>query len=527
MPIALSKLPRWGPVLAAALAGSIAVLAFAPFSLWPLAVLAVAAFCQALDGRSRIGGFLAGWGFGLGLLGFGVFWIRISLNEFGNMPPLVAHALTLVFILAMGLYYGLAGWLVRALSGVGSATTPQDPPPQDPSPGRAGLAGPLLILPGVWVLMEWLRGWLFTGFPWLALGYTQVDAPLGGLAPVAGVYGLSLAVALSGGLLWVAVRPPGRGRWLALAGLVALWSAAAGLRLVEWTRPDGAPLRASVIQANIQPSMKWDPEALVPVLEAHLELTRERLDLIAERLDGDVIVWPETAVPAFLDEVREGLIDPMTRTAREEGTAIVLGIPYREQDTGRYYNGLLSIGAAEDLYAKRHLVPFGEFMPFNAWLGPLVRMFEVPMSDFSRGGPGASLLDVNGLQVGASICYEDAFAEEVIQALPAAAYLINVSNDAWFGNSLAPYQHLEIARMRALEAGRPLVRATNTGVSAVLDHHGVVLGSIPLFERAGLTVEIQPRAGATPFVLVGNWLAIGLALAMAAVGALIARHPRG
>jgi len=516
MPIASSQLPRWGLVLVAALAGSVAVLAFAPFSLWPLAILAVAGFCQALEGRPRGEGFLAGWGFGLGLLGFGVFWIRISLNEFGNMPPLVAHVLTLVFILAMAIYYGLAGWLVRALAGAGPGRTEKGKSP--------GPAGPLLILPGVWVLLEWLRGWLFTGFPWLALGYTQVDGPLGGLAPLVGVYGVSLAVALSGGLVWVAVRTPGATRWLALAALAALASAGAGLRLVEWTWPVGEPLRASVVQANIQPSMKWDPEALVPVIEAHLELTRERLDLAEEGLASDLIVWPETAVPAFLDEVREGLIDPLTRTALEEGTAIVLGIPYREPDAGRYYNGLLSIGAMEDLYAKRHLVPFGEFMPFKAWLGPLVKMFEVPMSDFSRGGPGTSSLKVNGHQVGASICYEDAFAEEVIQALPAAAYLINVSNDAWFGRSLAPYQHLEIARMRALEAGRPLVRATNTGVSAVLDHRGAVLDSIPLLQRAAMTAEIQPRAGATPFVLVGNWLAIGLALSMAVAGALLVRR---
>jgi apolipoprotein N-acyltransferase len=510
MRIALSPLSRWGLALGAAVAGAFGVLAFAPFSLWPLAVPAVAAFHEAVTGQSRGRAFLAGWGFGLGLLGFGVFWIRISLNEFGNMPPLVAHLLTLVFIMAMALYYGLAAWSVRVLSGA------------SPAGGHGpGLAGPLLILPGVWVLFEWLRGWLFTGFPWLALGYSQVDSPLHALAPLAGVYGVSLAVALSGGLLWVAVRARGRARWLALAGLVTLWSAAAGLRLADWTQPQGAPLRTALVQANIRPSMKWNPEALVPILEAHLELTRERLDLGA-----DVIVWPETAVPAFLDEARTGLIAPMTRTAREEGTAIVLGIPYRESDTGHYYNGLLSLGDAEDLYAKRHLVPFGEFLPFKAWLGPLVKMFEVPMSDFSRGGPGDSVLQVNGRTVGASICYEDAFPEEVIRALPKAVYLINVSNDAWFGDSLAPYQHLEIARMRALEAGRPLVRVTNTGVSAVLDHRGAVVDSIPLGQRAGLTVEIQPRTGATPFVTVGNRLAIGLSLFMVAGGALAVRLGR-
>lgn len=288
---------------------------------------------------------------------------------------------------------------------------------------------------------------------------------------------------------------------------------------MKWTEPSGAPLKVALIQANIQPSMKWDPEALIPILQAHLELTREHLD-------ADVIVWPETAVPAFLDEMREGLIDPLTLTAREEGVAMVLGIPYREAD-GRYFNGLLSLGGQDGLYAKRHLVPFGEFMPFKGLLGPLVKLFEVPMSDFSAGRAGDSLIPVGGLPVGASICYEDVFPEEVIRALPQAAYLINVSNDAWFGDSLAPWQHLEIARMRALETGRPLVRSTNTGVSAVIDHRGTILGSTPLSQRAVLAVELQPRSGATPFALWGNWLVIGLALVMLAVGAAIGRRSRG
>jgi len=311
----------------------------------------------------------------------------------------------------------------------------------------------------------------------------------------------------------VTVLAHGWERRAAAAGLVALWSAGAALGLVEWTRPEGTPLRASVVQANIQPSMKWDPDALVPVLQAHLELTRELLQ------GSDLIVWPETAVPAFLDEVRDGLIDPLSQTAREAGTTIVLGVPYRELDTGRYYNGLLSIGAGEDLYAKRHLVPFGEFMPFKTWLGPLVKMFEVPMSDFSRGARGDSLLDVGGYQAGASICYEDAFAEEVIQALPAAAYLINVSNDAWFGDSVAPHQHQQMARMRAVETGRDLIRATNTGISALIDSRGAITSRVPQFEAVVLRGEVTPRTGMTPYARSGNWpVVVGAILTLAGVG---------
>ena len=200
-----------------------------------------------------------------------------------------------------------------------------------------------------------------------------------------------------------------------------------------------------------------------------------------------------------------------------------MGIPVIDLAQDAYYNGLLAIGAAEDLYYKRHLVPFGEFIPFKGILGAVMEIFEVPMSDFSAGASPRPLLQVGRYQVGVSICYEDAFPGEVIQALPDAAYLINVSNDAWFGDSLAPHQHLEMARMRALESERYLLRATNTGISAILDQKGRILGVVPSFERGGVSQRIQPLAGATPFVLVGNWLAIGLAGLML-VAAVVLGH---
>jgi apolipoprotein N-acyltransferase len=482
---------RFAPLLSAVLAcgsGALLVLGFAPFGWYPLVLVGLLGFLIALGSASPRAGFFRGWLFGVGLMGVGVFWIRISLNEFGNMDAWVAHLLTVIFVSTIALYFGLLGWLLRRL----------DPP------GPLWL-GPVLLFPGLYILIEWLRGWLFTGFPWLNLGYTQIDGPLGGYAPILGVYGVGLLVALSAGLLWGLVRLSGRPRLLAGSALALVWAGGLLLQQAAWTQPNGPTFRAAVVQASIPQAIKWDPELLVSTIEVYWDLTERNLD-------ADLVVWPETAIPDFLHEVRSVLIEPMAHRAREEGTEIVLGIPAMEPEKGLYFNALLSIGSREDLYAKRHLVPFGEFMPFKAWLGPLVDLFEVPMSNFSRGDAERPLLAVGEWLAGVSICYEDAFPAEVAQALPDAEFLINVSNDAWFGDSLAPHQHLEIARMRALENGRYLLRATNTGISAIIDERGRILGTVASFVRGDFVADVQPYVGATPFSRFGNRVAIGLAV---------------
>ena len=487
------------PLLLALTAGAIAVLGFAPFAFFPIAVIALALLNAALAQGSARAGFLRGYAFGLGLLGFGVFWIRISLNEFGNMDAWSANLLMILFITLMALHYGLVGWLTRALHRGPAWTVP------------------VLLLPGLYVLFEWLRGWLFTGFPWLNLGYTQIEGPLAGYAPILGVYGLSLLTALSGGLLWGLVRWGRRGRAAAGAGLAALWLGGLAVQQIEWTAPVGTPFQATVIQANIPQAIKWEPEARISIMETYVDLT-------LPHLDSDLILWPETAIPNFLHEARDPLLDPLAERARATGTEIVLGIPVLDLEAERYYNGLVSIGSVEDLYTKRHLVPFGEFLPFGAWLGPLITLFEIPMSDFSAGTAPRPLLRVGQWTAGASICYEDVFPAEVAQALPEAQFLINVSNDAWFGDSLAPHQHLEMARMRTIEGGRPMVRATNTGVSAIIDWRGRVLDQVPIFVRGTASAQVQPRSGATPFVRFGNWPALLLALGLVGAGLLIGRR---
>lgn len=488
----------WSVAAALALAsGALLVISFAPFGYWPAAPLALALFYQTLQGRNAPTTFALGWLFGVGLFGFGISWIRISLNQFGNMPVPAANTLMLLLVALLALYYASAAWLIQRLQ---------------LAAGVRRWFGPLLIFPAVWVLFEWLRGWLFTGFPWLLAGNGQINAlpligsPLAGFAPVLGVHGLSLAVALCAGLAWVAVHARGSIRYRALAAMLLLLSVGTALGHVEWTAARGAPLRATVVQGNVEQAVKWDPDGLLPTLAIYLQLTRENLG-------NDVILWPETAIPSFLHEVEHGLVESLTETARTEGSEIVIGVPIMESRE-RYYNGLISIGRVQDRYYKRHLVPFGEYLPFKAQLRPLIDWFEVPMSDFSRGRAARPLLQVGAYRAGVSICYEDVFPDAVREALPEAAYLINVSNDAWFGDSLAPHQHLEFARLRALENGRALVRATNTGISAIIEHRGQVVGSIPSFVRASYSADVQPRSGATPFSRWGSLPTLGIALAM-------------
>ncbi|MBK1695486.1 apolipoprotein N-acyltransferase [Chromatium weissei] len=477
------QLKRFFPEALALTSGMLLVLGFAPFNWFWLAPLAFAGFNQSLMNASPRAGFLRGWLFGIGLFGIGVFWIRISLNQFGNLDAWLAYLFTALFIALMALYSGAVGWLARRLFQI----------------NQPNWFMPLVLLPLTYVLFEWIRGWLFTGFPWLNLGYTQLDGPFAGYAPIGGVYGVSLLTAFTGGLLWSALHWRERQRWIAASSIAALLLGGFGLQQIEWTQAVGAPFRASVVQANIPQELKWTPEAEEQIVQAYLELTRNHFG-------NALIVWPETALPAFLHDIRAPLLTPLAARAQSEGAEIVLGLPVLNTETGRYYNGLLSIGSREDLYTKRHLVPFGEFMPLQNWLTSLIDWFEIPMANFSRGDSARPLLNVGAWQAGVSICYEDAFSNEVAQALPEAQFLINVSNDAWFGDSFAPHQHLQIARFRALETGRFLLRATNTGISAVIDERGRIIASVPTFVRGGATALVQPRQGATPFVRVMQWL---------------------
>ena len=473
-------------------------LAFAPFGLAPLAPVAFAGLCLSWLDAPPARALWRGWLFGAGAFGAGVSWIVHSFLVV-DAPLPVAVLLTAGLIALLAFYPGFTGFLVRRFL-----------------PGRVALV-PLVAMPGAWALMEWVRGWLFTGFPWLELGYTQIDWPLGGWFAVLGVHGVSLAVALTGGALAYVAAFSGPRRWWVLALPLALWSAGGGLDPLAWTRPAGAPLRVALAQGNIPQDEKWLPEMREPTLARYIALSRRHAA-------AHLIVWPETALPAVYQSV-EPLAQALDREFAARGAALLLGVPWRDEARDRYYNTLVLLGTERGLYHKRHLVPFGEYLPFRSLLLPLTRLLGVPSPDFSRG-PSMPLPSVAGHSLALSICYEIAFAAELAASLPEARLLINVSNDAWFGASIGPHQHFEIARARAKETGRYLARATNTGISALISPRGAVLERLPQFEIGAIEAEMVPMDGATPYVRMGNAPVLGTASALLLVPFLASRRRR-
>ena len=484
---------------AALLSGLALTLAFAPFSLFPLAALAPAALFLlwrgCAPGRAAWRGFL----FGLGLFASGVSWVYVSLHNFGNMPAPLAGFTVLLFVAFLALYPAAVGAVQARLF------------------RDRGLWPWLLGLPALWTLFEWLRGWVLSGFPWLNLGYAQVDTPLAGLAPVLGVYGVSLATALSAALLAALVHHHRRWPWL-LSGLVLLWGLGGALDRVTWVRPAGGPLQAALVQGNIPLGLKWAPGAAPRILKHYR-------DLSAEAHGAGLIIWPEAAVPMYREAVPPAYWSALRELARVSGADFLIGVPERVQEESgrRSYNSLISLGRSEGVYRKRHLVPFGEFLPLRPLLGWLLEYLRIPMSDFSPG-KGPNLLQAAGQPVAVSICYEDAFGEELIDALPQATLLVNVSEDAWFGDSLAPHQRVQMARMRARESGRPLLRAANTGPSVAVDHRGRVLALTPQFIPRLLQVQVRPMSGATPYVRLGNAGPLGLVLVVLLAALLLSRR---
>lgn len=507
--------PPWADAAALA-AGLLLPLAFSPFNLFPLAVVSPAwlflLWHGASPGRAAFRGFM----YGLGMFGLGVSWVYVSMHHYGNMPAPLAGLAVILFVAGLALYPSLLGWL--------QARYKVFPLPRGQSEGKKGnfprASGfhMVIVLPSLWVLFEWLRGWLLTGFPWLDLGYSQVAYPLAGYAPWLGVYGVSFFCAVSAGLLAWGAPEPKKFLQRSLLPLVVIWAGGWLAGKIEWVQPVGDPLRVTLIQGNIPLASKWRPESRDAIIDRYF-------DLSAQAPKSDLIVWPESAVPAYLDQVDSGFIERLRRNSRAAGVDFLIGVVERDNDNGRYFNSVVSIGSQPGIYRKRHLVPFGEFPPLEPLFSWLMRNLQIPMSDFSAGVPDQPPLFAAGHKVGVSICYEDAFGNEIIRALPQASLLVNVSEDAWFGDSFAPHQRLQMARMRAREAGRPMLRAANTGPSAVIDHRGAVIARSPQFQVQVLAASVQPMQGATPYVRCGNWPLV-LALVLIVAGARFVPHAR-
>lgn len=474
------------------LIGIITMLSFAPFNLYllaPVLVLPVLLASRVLPpGQAARLGF---W-FGAGLFLAGTYWLYVSIHVFGQAPLILALVLMLGLVYIMALYYGLTCWLIARTAGTGPWTF-------------------LILAPSVWVLVEWLRGWVLSGFPWMTLGYSQIDSPLAGFAPILGIYGVSLAVLFSASALLLTLITIGRTRVVSASLVLALWIAGGILAKIEWTAEIGVPVPTTIVQGGVSQDRKWSPEQFQPTLD----LYRRSLQ---DNPDSTLIVWPEVAIPAPIDQV-ETYIGQLNADLAVNGQTLLFGILERDLVNSKVFNSLVSIGAeGRQTYRKRHLVPFGEYFPVPDFVREWMRLMNLPYSDISQGEdvqPLISMPDGNRLSV--AICYEDAYASEQLYALPEAGILVNVSNDAWFGDSIAPHQHLQIARMRALEVGRSVVRATNNGISAFIGPRGELLQDGPQFQYSALSHDVQPRSGLTVFARLGNWPVIIFVAAMVAV----------
>ena len=495
----------------ALLAGLSCVFGFAPFGIFPIPVLALAVLFtlwQRAD-TPRIAAWL-GFAFGLGLFSAGIIWIYVALHDYGDMPMPLALPATMLFAAFLALFTALAGYA------------------QARFPMANGLRT-MLVMPAAWVSVEWLRGTIFTGFPWLTLGYAHSESPLAGYAPLFGVYGVSLVAAVSAGLvvwLWQAyyskveikfsksLSPAlkrERMKWpLILSALLLLWGVGALLRTVGWTQPHGEPFSVALVQGNIAQNLKFNEDALVGTLETYRRLALQN--------GARLTLLPETALPLLRHEVPQNLVGQLRDHALQYGGDVLIGS--FERDHGSYYNSVFSLGADEEQhYRKQHLVPFGEFIPLRPLLGWFINgVLNIPMGDLARGDELQAPLDVAGQHVAVNICYEDVFGEEIIRSLPQATLLVNVTNDAWYGHSYAAAQHNQISQMRAIESGRMMLRATNTGVTSIIGADGKILQQLPQHMEAVLLGMAQGYDGSTPYARWGNAMVL-LLIALILAGA--------
>lgn len=473
--------------LLALVAGSTLLLAFAPWSLWMLAPLPPAIAFRLAHGKRPREAFAIGYAFGVGLFGVGVAWIHISLARFSDSGMAVAVLATTALVALLAIFPAVALATARWLH------------------PRVTARALLLVTPAVWVLLEWVRTWLLSGFPWLLLGYSQVESPVArAVGPVFGVLGTSAVVAFFAAVLaWSTTAFKWRRLVLVPVGVVVASFAIVGVAEIRWTRAAGPAMTVGLVQGNITQDRKWRAKMAAETLKRYRDLT-------APLWGVDLVVWPETALPLWYDSVPADYRASLESKVATSGTSLILGVPTRTN--GRGYNSAISVGEGAT-YHKRHLVPFGEYIPFRAVLGRAVDLLGAPMSNFSAGTQPV-LLPAGPALAAVAICYEIAFGAEVADVGAKAGVLVNISNDAWFGDSLGPRQHLEIARMRAVELERYLLRATNTGLTTVVDPEGRVVASMAPFEAGTLRSVVRPRTGTTPY---GRWEDLPLLAALALV----------
>lgn len=489
------------------ISGAMQTLTLAPFDWWYLGPVSVALLLyatKALEPDTKPRSWQHGWFYGVGLFGAGVSWVYVSINTYGNASPFLAGLLTLIFVAGLALFQVFQFWLYYRLR-------------------TRFIALNALLFLAVWVLSDAFRTDFLTGFPWIFLGYAHIESPLSGWAPLVGVYGITAIVVASGVALSLVQRRASlslRTGWVGVS--LVLWLLPLSFQDTEWTQASDNTLKVTLLQTNIPQELKWQSAQRRKTLRL-LE------DMSSEAWDSDIILWPETAVPMLMDQAKP-LLDRFDHLAKQHEVNIITGIPYRERDElsgeTRLHNSILSLGDGSGINHKQKLVPFGEYVPMQDVLRGLIDFFDLPMSDFRRGPSQQPLINSKNYQAAAFICYEVVYPDFVAARAKEADYLITVSNDAWFGTSIGPLQHLQMAQMRALENGRYMLRGTNNGITAIINEKGHITASAEQFVQTHLTGELKLFSGRTPYNVVKSYPLFLLATAFVFFIALVGKRWR-
>jgi len=497
---------RYVGSLLAFVAGASLSLSFAPFEWWPVAILAPAVLMGLWNRAAPRRAAVLGFWFNFGTFSVGTYWLYISLQIIGHAPIPLALALMLGLAAIMGGYHALLGWALAKY-------TPRD-----------GVVRWMVATPAAWLLVEWFRSWFLTGFGWLALGYAHTDNWLGtAFAPIIGQYGLGLLTLVMAGGIVTLVHGTRRERIAAGSVIAIAWIVAFVLRGIEWTQPYSRPITVAVVQGAIPQDEKWIDGNLESILDVYKTRTRDAYG-------ADVIVWPESAIPDLVNNHIE-YVREIYQEASARGSSLVIGTLRAEENPKtreeEYFNSVLAMDRSSpgiSWHNKHHLVPFSEFFPVPPFIRSWLKLQGLPYSSFNRGAAQQEPLEAAGQRIAAGVCYEDAYGSTLLSVMGSATMLLNVTNDSWFARSTARYQHLQISRLRAMETGRPMVRAANDGVSAAIGPHGEFIAVAPEYEANVMRATVQPRAGLTPYARTGNWPVLSLALFSALFSAYFARR---
>lgn len=470
-------------------------LGYAPFSIWPLAFLGTTIFLFNLSRCEKEQAKWHGFGFGLGWFGTGLSWVHVSIADFGGLPLIGSIGLMILLCAYLAIFPALVAHYLKRVFKVHIWP---------------------LALPLLWLFAEWIRSWLFTGFPWLSIGYSQINSPLSGWLPVVGEFGLSALMISFCSLVAVSIATK-QWRSASLMGAVFFLTGSV-LNQYQWVKETGETVDIAMVQGNIKQELRWLPEQDQPTMQKYLRMTENHWH-------NEIIIWPEAAIPK-LEPLSSEFLATLDKVATDSDTGVITGIVNYNFETRQAFNSLIGLGIADsddqeghyryqhsNRFYKHHLLPIGEVIPFEDWLRGLAPIFDLPMSSFTRGDFQQNNMVLNGHHLAPAICFEIAFPRQIAANLYAQTdFIITVSNDAWFGQSHGPAQHLEIAQVRAKEFGLPVLRATNTGITAFIDHNGHIQSRLPQFKAAVLSDQIAKVSGQTPYRTFGDSLAWTLAI---------------